>query len=268
MTTIVVGIDGSEGAKAALAWASNAARREPNSKIVVVSAWLSSVPASSPWFVGYDLPLDLTEITAAELQESVAAVEAECGDVDIEQRVVCGSAAGVLIAEGNAADMLVVGSRGLGGFKGLLLGSVSNQVVTHAPCPTVIVPRATGDEGAASAAHVAGGRRRWFAQLDCRSEVGRAICARFWRHRVRGLRVAVSAGRSCSDTTRYGRAAARDHLGCRHRRAHGLHSCGRVAERCARRTENSRRVTGAGLARRSTARRPEHQAEPPHRSAR
>jgi nucleotide-binding universal stress UspA family protein len=117
---------------------------------VAIATWLSSVPESSPWFVGYDLPLDLTEITTTKLQEAVTAVEAEKGAVAIEQRVVCGSTAAVLIAEGNAADLLVVGSRGLGGFKGLLLGSVSSQVVTHAPCPTVVVPRPDTPEVARS----------------------------------------------------------------------------------------------------------------------
>ncbi|HUP73918.1 MAG TPA: universal stress protein [Acidimicrobiales bacterium] len=152
MATIVVGIDGSEGAKAALAWACRAAHHEPGSKIVAVSTWLSSVPAPSPWFAGYDLPMDLTEITRAELQAAVAAVEAERGTTEIEQRVVCGSAASVLIAEGVAADMLVVGSRGVGGFKGLLLGSVSNQVVAHAQCPTVVVPRVSEEDRTASSA--------------------------------------------------------------------------------------------------------------------
>jgi nucleotide-binding universal stress UspA family protein len=142
MTTIVVGMDGSDGAKAALGWACQEAKREPGAKVVAVSAWLSPVPATSPWVVGYDLPFDLTEATTAVLAESVAAVTAQgFADVPIEQRVVCGSAPAVLIAQGNTADILVVGSRGLGGFKELLLGSVSHQVVTHAPCPIVIVPR-------------------------------------------------------------------------------------------------------------------------------
>src|SRR5688572_24156658 len=150
MSTIVVGVDGSEGSKFALAWACDVARRRGESRIVAIATWLSSVPESSPWFAGYDLPLDLTEITTTKLREAVAAVEAENDAIAVEQRVVCGSAAAVLIAEGNAADLLVVGSRGLGGFKGLLLGSVSSQVVTHAPCPTVIVPRPRTPEGARS----------------------------------------------------------------------------------------------------------------------
>jgi nucleotide-binding universal stress UspA family protein len=138
---IVVGIDGSDGAKAALSWACEEARREPGTKIVAVSSWMSSMPPMNPWVAGYDLPLDLSEATAAELKASVAAVMSErFPDIDVEERVVCGSASAVLIHQGAKADMLVVGSRGLGGFKGLLLGSVSHQVVTHAPCPTVIVP--------------------------------------------------------------------------------------------------------------------------------
>jgi nucleotide-binding universal stress UspA family protein len=146
---IVVGIDGSEGAKTALAWACEHARREPGTKIIAVSSWMSSVPESSPWVVGYDLPLDLTEVTTAELKSSVAEVMSDrFADIEVEERVVCGSPSGVLIAQGAAADMLVVGSRGLGGFKGLLLGSVSHQVITHAPCPTVVVPRGGGQPAA------------------------------------------------------------------------------------------------------------------------
>ena len=138
---IVVGIDGSAGAKAALAWACEEARRAPGTKVVAVSSWMSPVSASSPWVVGYDLLFDLTEVTAAELKSSVAEVMSDrFADIEVEERVVCGSPAGVLIGQGAVADMLVVGSRGLGGFKGLLLGSVSQQVITHAPCPTVVVP--------------------------------------------------------------------------------------------------------------------------------
>jgi nucleotide-binding universal stress UspA family protein len=56
------------------------------------------------------------------------------------KHVACGAAASVLLEEGKNADLLVVGSRGRGGFAGLLLGSVSQQVSHHAPCPVVIVP--------------------------------------------------------------------------------------------------------------------------------
>ena len=62
------------------------------------------------------------------------------GGVDIERRVVVGAPGAVLVAESREADLLVVGSRGHGGFAGLLLGSVSQQCAHHAACPVVIVP--------------------------------------------------------------------------------------------------------------------------------
>lgn len=144
MSTIVVGIDGSEGSKRALEWACAETRRDPSVTITAVAAWLSSIPVSSPWFAGYDLPVDLTESTADMLKATVdAVVHDRYTGVAVRQRVVCGSAAATLIAEGATADLLVVGTRGLGGFKGLLLGSISHQVVTHAPCPVVVVPPPT-----------------------------------------------------------------------------------------------------------------------------
>jgi nucleotide-binding universal stress UspA family protein len=60
--------------------------------------------------------------------------------VTVEGRVVPGGAAQVLVEEAKGASLLVVGSRGRGGFSGLLLGSVSQQSAHHAPCPIVIIP--------------------------------------------------------------------------------------------------------------------------------
>ena len=59
----------------------------------------------------------------------------------VERRVVEGAAASVLVDESRDAELLVVGSRGHGGFAGLLLGSVSQQCAHHATCPVVIIPR-------------------------------------------------------------------------------------------------------------------------------
>ena len=64
----------------------------------------------------------------------------EAGDVEIETRLAEGGAARVLTEEAAGADLLVVGSRGLGGFRELLLGSVSRECAQHAPCPVLIVP--------------------------------------------------------------------------------------------------------------------------------
>ena len=148
MARIVVGIDGSEGSKHALEWACNEARHDGSLEITAVAAWLSMIPGASPWFVGYDIPADLTESTEAMLKATVDAVVHErFPHVAITQRVVCGSAGPTLIAEGANADLVVVGSRGMGGFKGLLLGSVSHQVLTHASCPVVVVPAATRHDG-------------------------------------------------------------------------------------------------------------------------
>lgn len=141
MTAIVVGVDGSEGSKLALRWACDEARRIDGSRVTAIATWSYPMVAASPWMGGYDVPMDLTEPTENLLKETVAEVVASGFPADrISTRVVCGPAAGTLIEAGGGADLLVVGSRGLGGFTGLLLGSVSHQVAAHAPCPVVVVP--------------------------------------------------------------------------------------------------------------------------------
>jgi nucleotide-binding universal stress UspA family protein len=94
--------------------------------------------------VGYDIPAELTESAEAMLKATVDSVVHErYPQIAITQLVLCGSPGATLVAEGRNADLVVVGSRGLGGFKGLLLGSVSHQVLTHASCPVVVVPTAS-----------------------------------------------------------------------------------------------------------------------------
>ncbi|MET0415328.1 MAG: universal stress protein, partial [Actinoplanes sp.] len=75
------------------------------------------------------------------LNETVAQVlSAEDNPVAITTRVIDGPAAPVLLAAGKGAELLVLGSRGHGAFAGMLLGSVSQHCVQHAPCPTVVIP--------------------------------------------------------------------------------------------------------------------------------
>jgi nucleotide-binding universal stress UspA family protein len=142
MGVIVVGVDHSEGAKAALRFALGEAKLRQAS-LRVVHAWqlgyvsASFDPGSYPVLGGElgDLRGAAETALAATLQEVVP----DAAEVEIERRVVEGAPAAVLVDESREADLLVVGSRGLGGFSGLLLGSVSQQCAHHAACPVVIV---------------------------------------------------------------------------------------------------------------------------------
>ena len=150
MSVIVVGVDQSEGARAALRFALEEARLR-QARLRVVHAWQfgyigapgfeGSLPA-----VGGDLA-EFHEAAEAALDETLRGVVAD--GVAIERRVDQGAAAPVLIEESRDADLLVVGSRGHGGFAQLLLGSVSQQCAQHAFCPVVIVRGTTnnGHEG-------------------------------------------------------------------------------------------------------------------------
>ena len=142
--TIVVGVDNSDGAKAALRFALEEAKLR-GARLRAVHAWqFASIGA--PGIEAGSQPMFGAEL--ADLQRSVrASFEATLGEAipdtngtEVEHRVVEGTAAAALVEESRGADLLVVGSRGLGGFRGLLLGSVGQQVAHHAACPVVIVP--------------------------------------------------------------------------------------------------------------------------------
>jgi nucleotide-binding universal stress UspA family protein len=146
MPGIIVGIDGSDHSRRALEWAMREAalRRVPLTVLtvheIVVGYW------------GY-LGVDPAAHAAAEHTYRMAQVEVdkvldELGDARPESvtvRSVNGGPARQLLTAARHADMIVVGSRGAGGFARLLMGSVSTQVSHHARCPVVIVP--TEDHG-------------------------------------------------------------------------------------------------------------------------
>jgi nucleotide-binding universal stress UspA family protein len=142
MNLIVVGVDQSEGAKAALAFAHEEARLR-DATLRAVHAWqfgyidYTGFGGAAP-AIGGDIS-ELREAAAAALDATVREALPSPGDVKIEQRVVEGSAGAALVDESRNADLLVVGSRGHGGFAQLLLGSVSQQCAQHAACPVVIV---------------------------------------------------------------------------------------------------------------------------------
>jgi nucleotide-binding universal stress UspA family protein len=144
MTTIVVGVDGSEGSLQALRWAADEARLR-KALLQVVLAW--DYPASLFAGASFSVPDleilgDFGKLAEARLGQALQDASSALEGVEVERRVIEGAPALALIEAAKGADLLVVGTRGHGGFVGLLLGSVSQQCAHHAPCPIVIVPPA------------------------------------------------------------------------------------------------------------------------------
>lgn len=141
---IAVGVDGSENAKTALRWAIGQARLT-GAALEAVTAWQD--PALSGFSYGWSPMLfdgdSIATLTEKTLDETVAEVTGhdDGPPVPINTRVVQGHPAQVLLSAASGAHLLVLGSRGHGTFAGILLGSVSQHCVQHAPCPVVIVPR-------------------------------------------------------------------------------------------------------------------------------
>lgn len=139
MGAIVVGVDDSAGAKEALRFALEEAR--------VRRVGLRAVHALGSLGSYYLTAVDVGVVhRAAEemIENAIREVPSEDGSAEIERGVVEGAPATVLVEESRGADLLVVGSRGHGGFVGLLLGSVSQQCAHHAECPVVIVRAPSG----------------------------------------------------------------------------------------------------------------------------
>jgi nucleotide-binding universal stress UspA family protein len=138
--TIVVGVDRSEHSERALDWAIDEAKLR-GARLRLVSAWhVPTVAYGGPGFAPQlDEPLDKTFEQVAEEAVDAAAKRAREAGVEAVTSVVQGQAAEALVEAGANAELLVVGSRGHGGFSGLLLGSVSAQCAHHAPCALVIV---------------------------------------------------------------------------------------------------------------------------------
>jgi nucleotide-binding universal stress UspA family protein len=142
MSVIVVGVDHSAGAKEALRFALEEAQLR-QATLHAVHAWqfayirAAGMEGALP-AVGGELH-DFRDAAAAALDATLLEAIPEEGEVEVERRVVEGAPAAVLVEESRGADLLVVGSRGHGGFARLLLGSVSQQCAHHAECPVVIV---------------------------------------------------------------------------------------------------------------------------------
>lgn len=137
---IVVGIDGSEPARAALAWAAKEAELR-DATLEVVGAWAFPMYVD-PMGGAFPMPgmYEKTEANEREMVEGeVRTVLGATPAVPVEIAIRCGSTATELLDAAKGADLLVVGSRGRGGFASLLLGSTALQCIHHAPCPVTVV---------------------------------------------------------------------------------------------------------------------------------
>jgi nucleotide-binding universal stress UspA family protein len=135
---IVVGVDSSPGSRTALRWALTQAGLT-GASVHAVTAWQSPVVYDG-WV---PVPDRFAIIAGAEkvLAGTVAeVVGTQDESVDVHTAVAEGPAAQVLLAAAKGAELLVVGSRGRGAFTGMLLGSVSQHCVQHAPCAVVVIP--------------------------------------------------------------------------------------------------------------------------------
>jgi len=140
MSGIFVGVDGSVHSQTALMWAMREAgvHHAPLTVITVHEV------ASSGWGGSLEFPADevMREEERKAVQEAVDKIAAQLGDAapsEITVQALIGQPAPLLIEASKGADLLVVGSRGSGGFSRLLLGSVGTQVAEHAQCPVTIV---------------------------------------------------------------------------------------------------------------------------------
>jgi nucleotide-binding universal stress UspA family protein len=141
MSRIVVGIDGSRHSQRALEWAVReaAVRQVP---LTVMTAYRS---VFGFWGGAVELPSDgtLADKAREDAREATSKALALAGDEQPESvtvEAIRGLPAEELISASKNADLVVVGSRGTGGFARLLLGSVASQVACHAHCPVVIIP--------------------------------------------------------------------------------------------------------------------------------
>ena len=136
---VVVGVDGSERSRAALHWAAEEAK-EHQAELVALLAWRPPPPEIAPASIPPLGPDTHAQARAEQiLADTLANVFGNQHPVPITSQVTEGSAAKLLIEASRTADLVVVGTRGHGGFAGLLLGSVSQQVVAHAACSVTVV---------------------------------------------------------------------------------------------------------------------------------
>ena len=134
---VVVGVDGGPDSVRALEWAAEYAR-DVKAPLIALTAY-EPTPIAGPYaMAGWENPETLEENARSMLGDVVRDTLGE--NAEVSQYVLRGHPAEAIVAASKDARLIVVGSRGRGGFKGLLLGSVSQHVVPHALCPVVVLP--------------------------------------------------------------------------------------------------------------------------------
>ncbi|MFD8530017.1 universal stress protein [Streptosporangium canum] len=152
---IVVGVDGSASSLQAVAWAAREAalRGAPLRIVYVALRWAYDVPlVPQPAHWGPDMEAASRQL----LRQAAERARADAPAVTVTTEILDGAAAEAIAAAARSAQLAVVGSRGRGGFAGLLLGSVSGDLAARSPCPVVIVGRPRAGHGAEIVVGVAG----------------------------------------------------------------------------------------------------------------
>lgn len=140
---IVVGYDGSEHSSTAVDWAATEAISRGVGLTLIAA---TTVPMEGMRFGGSLLSPDAIDDLLEQLRDATQSraeqVRAEHSRLDVDVKVALGSPASVLVEASASAELVVLGSRGMGGFRGLLVGSVGVQVASNAACPVVVIRKA------------------------------------------------------------------------------------------------------------------------------
>lgn len=186
---ILVGVDGSRAAFEAVSWAvREAALRGATLRVAhVMPAWPLEASEDAPYA---DVGRWMREGATAVLNDAVERARREDGRIEVESSLLPGDPRSALLEAAGDAQMLVVGSHGLGGFRGMLLGSVALGVAGHASCPVAVVRRppersrgdvVVGVDGSAAGADAVGFA---FAEASFRGAGLRAVHA--WNRPIAG----------------------------------------------------------------------------------
>jgi nucleotide-binding universal stress UspA family protein len=149
---VVVGVDGSPAAQEAVRFAAREAVLRDAALVAMMSVHMPDLAWIDPYAIREHPEAGHLERAEDKLRSILAAIDT--AGADVEPVVSTEPAPAALVAASTDAELLVVGSRGRGGFRGMVMGSVSLQCVLHAHCPvTVVRPEPRAEETAAAAAH-------------------------------------------------------------------------------------------------------------------